>query len=330
MAATLQTSRRLQQQVIDMYEAHPFPAYSDKFRKASEEMHLKMRLLGLSQEDYQGKRILDCGCGTGEFTCWYANQGNQVTAVDLSKASLSHAQRYAESYGLDQDINFHRMSVLELGLPDNTYDIVYSYGVLHHTPDPYQGFQEMVRVCKPGGVVIVSVYSLYSRYIHRLRQRLLGRLAGDDIEKRCHWGKLLFPLTARKLKLRAHDSSDAVLYDQFSQPHESLHTVPEVLGWMDEHAIQYLGGFGPLRIRDHLYAACLPEYEDFETTFDGYLLSRVASRALKRAAKTCRWDPNQHRTFPRPSKASQQLVQTAWFFLGLRFSCFSIAGRKPD
>ena len=250
-----------------MYERHPFPAYKDKFRKASEEMRLKMRLLGLSEAEYTNKKILDCGCGTGEFTCWYAALGNQMTAIDLSRPSIEHAKNYALSYDLAERIDFRYQSVLELDLPPDSFDIVYSYGVLHHTPDPYRGYRNMVRVCKPGGVVIVSVYSLYSRYLLRLKQRLIGWIAGDDMEKRCKWGKRLFPLTARKLKLRAHDDSDAVLYDQFAVPHESPHTVGEILGWLRDNDLEYIGAFGPLRIRDHIYAAALPEYEKLETTF---------------------------------------------------------------
>lgn len=324
-----QAAERIQQQVVAMYERHPFPSYSDKFRKASEELFLKMRLLGLSEEDYKDKKILDCGCGTGEFTCWYASQGNDVTAIDLCGPSQEQAKQYASSYQLDDRIDFRQMSVLELDLPDNSFDIVYSYGVLHHTPDPYRGFQNMVRVCKPGGLVIVSVYNLYSRRIHRMKQGLINMLAGDDIEKRCQWGKRLFPLTARKLKRRAHDDSDAVLYDQFSIPHESLHTAGEVLGWLDKLGLQYQGAFGPLRLRDYLYAASLPEYKRLETTFDGYPLSRAASCLLKLASRACGYQPEEHRTFPRPSILSRFMVQSVWFALGLRFSCFSIAARKP-
>ncbi|OFX13828.1 MAG: hypothetical protein A2Z18_02395 [Armatimonadetes bacterium RBG_16_58_9] len=186
----------------------------------------------------------------------------------------------------------------------------------------------MVRVCKPGGVVIVSVYSRYCRCIHRWKQRLINWLAGSDIEQRYRWGKRLFPITARQLKLRAHDKSDAVLYDQFSQPHESVHTVGEILNWYDQADLAYLGAFGPLRIRDYVYTACLPEYKRIETTFAGYPVARLASSVLKGLAKICAVKPRQSQTFPRPSKLSEILVQVGWFFMGLRFSCFSIAGRK--
>jgi ubiquinone/menaquinone biosynthesis C-methylase UbiE len=328
MTLTQEQALQIEQQVVAMYERHPFPAYADKFRKAAEEMYLKMRLLGVAAEEYTGKTILDCGCGTGEFTCWYAARGNRMTAIDLSRPSLEHAKAYARQYELDSLIDFQHGSVLEMDFPNNSFDMVYSYGVLHHTPDPYRGFQNMVRVCKPGGIVIVSVYSRYSRYILRQKQRLIGLLAGDDIEKRCQWGKRLFPITARKLKLRAHDESDSVLYDQFAIPHESLHTVGEILGWLSDNDLDYLGAFGPLRLRDHIYAAALPEYERFETTFDGYPLARVASRCLKGLAHALRYRPEDLRRFPSPSVLSRFMVQAAWFALGLRFSCFSIAGRK--
>lgn len=318
----------IQRQVVAMYEAHPFPSYTDKFRKASEEMFLKMRLLGIAKSEYRNKKILDCGCGTGEFTCWYAARGNHVTAVDLSGPSIEHAKAYAASYDLSDRIEFIQQSVLELDFSDDSFDIVYSYGVLHHTPDPYRGFQNMVRICKPGGIVIVSVYSLYSRFIHRMKQRLINHIAGDDVERRLKWGKRFFPLTARKLKLRAHDDSDAILYDQFSIPHESLHTVGEILGWFDREGLEYLGAFGPLRIRDYLYAACLPEYERLERTFDGYVLPRIASKGLKAMSRMLGYQPHDPRPFERPSPLSRFLVQVGWFFLGLRFSCFSIAGRK--
>ncbi len=319
----------IERQVVAMYERHPFPAYTDKFRKAAEEMDLKMRLLGVSETEYTGKRVLDCGCGTGEFTCWYASRSNQVTAIDLSAPSIEQARKYAARYGLDQNITFLKRSILEPDLPEDSFDLVYSFGVLHHTPDPVRGFQNMVRLCKPGGVVVVSVYNRYARLLLREKQRLLRWISGDDIEKRYRWGKRLFPITARKLLLRAHDESEAVLYDQFSMPHESLHTVGEILGWLDREGLEYLGAFGPLRVRDHLYAACLPEYERIETTFAGYPLARLASQGIKGAARLMRQRPSPGHTFPRPRASSRFLVQLAWFFLGLRFSCFSIAARKP-
>ena len=71
--------------------------------------------------------------------------------------------------------------------------------------------------------------------------------------------------------------------------------------------LDYIGAFGPLRIRDYIYAACLPEYEKLETTFSGSLLARVASRVLKKLASFCAYKSDKYQTFPRPSKFSQMV-----------------------
>jgi len=82
--------------------------------------------------------------------------GAQVTGVDLSSASLEQAKRRCEIAGYEPDL---RLSDAEhLPFPDNTFDVVYSYGVMHHSPDTARCIREAWRVLKPGGALRIMIY----------------------------------------------------------------------------------------------------------------------------------------------------------------------------
>jgi SAM-dependent methyltransferase len=199
-------------------------------------------------------------------------------------------------------------------LPDNRFDYSYSVGVLHHTGDPLRGFQEMVRVTKPGGVVIVSLYNRYSRFLLNVRQKVCKLLGGDDIEARVRWGQRLFPFATRRLNRRYHGLNyKAVLYDSYGCPHETLHSAGEVLRWFDKSGVRYIGSFAPLRVQDYLYLFSLPEY-------------RLAGDGLAKLTGQARWMETNE--FPRPSWLNALLCQLMWVPFGLRISCFTLAGRK--
>ena len=87
--------QKIQQTVVGMYSEHPWPLH----RNTDEEMGWRLKCLGVVPEDYQGKRVLDMGCGTGEYALWYAMHGaGEVVGVDLSEGSLAVArERQAES-----------------------------------------------------------------------------------------------------------------------------------------------------------------------------------------------------------------------------------------
>jgi 2-polyprenyl-3-methyl-5-hydroxy-6-metoxy-1,4-benzoquinol methylase len=108
---------------------------------------------------WRGKRVLEVGCGIGTDTINFARAGAQVTAVDLSDRSLEIARRRAEVYGLP-NIRFVQANVEELGtvLPERDYDLVYSFGVIHHTPHPDVALGQLVAHLKPGGTLKIMVY----------------------------------------------------------------------------------------------------------------------------------------------------------------------------
>jgi ubiquinone/menaquinone biosynthesis C-methylase UbiE len=113
---------------------------------------------------WRGKKVLEIGCGIGTDTVNFARHGAMVTAVDLSPQSLELARRRTEVFGLQQNVRFYSGSAEELTsfVPVETYDLIYSFGVIHHTPHPERVLQEMKRYAQPGTTIKIMVYHRHS------------------------------------------------------------------------------------------------------------------------------------------------------------------------
>jgi 2-polyprenyl-3-methyl-5-hydroxy-6-metoxy-1,4-benzoquinol methylase len=109
---------------------------------------------------WEGKKVLEIGCGIGTDTVNFARHGAQVTAVDLSGKSLELARRRAEVYGLEDRVRFYQGSAEELStfVPVEPYDLVYSFGVIHHTPHPERVIEQIKSYATPGTTIKMMVY----------------------------------------------------------------------------------------------------------------------------------------------------------------------------
>ncbi|MEM6392546.1 MAG: class I SAM-dependent methyltransferase [Planctomycetota bacterium] len=121
---------------------------------------------------WAGKRVLEVGCGIGTDTMSFAQAGADVTAVDLSEASIELAQRRASVYGMSDRVRFVQGDAEGLSdlVGDDGFDLVYSFGVIHHTPNPRAVLAQARRIIRPGGTLKVMVY-------HRYATKVLGILA---------------------------------------------------------------------------------------------------------------------------------------------------------
>jgi ubiquinone/menaquinone biosynthesis C-methylase UbiE len=115
-------------------------------------------------ERWKGKKVLEIGCGIGTDTINFARHGAQVTAVDLSEKSIEIARQRARVFGLEDKIRFYHGDAERLSefLPQESYDLVYSFGVIHHTPHPDNVLAQITRYVKPGGAVKIMVYYRWS------------------------------------------------------------------------------------------------------------------------------------------------------------------------
>jgi 2-polyprenyl-3-methyl-5-hydroxy-6-metoxy-1,4-benzoquinol methylase len=125
-------------------------------------------------ERWRGKKVLEIGCGIGTDTINFARHGAEVTSVDVSEKSLEIAQQRVKVYGLEKQVRFFSGNAEELTsfVPVEAYDLIYSFGVIHHTPHPERVLEQLRQYAKPGTAVKVMVY-------HRRSHKVLWILLSE-------------------------------------------------------------------------------------------------------------------------------------------------------
>src|SRR5436853_917750 len=149
----------------------------------------------------RGLRVLEIGCGLGTDGAQFARAGAIYTGVDLTVAAVELAQTNFSSRGLQGE--FRVADAEKLDFPDESFDVVYSHGVLHHTPDIRAAVHEIHRVLKPHGRAVVMLYHRGS-YNYRIGIRVLRR-AGARLLKSESGLRIVHRLTAEPIdSLREH------------------------------------------------------------------------------------------------------------------------------
>jgi ubiquinone/menaquinone biosynthesis C-methylase UbiE len=128
-----------------------------------------------------GMDLADFGCGTGDDARRMADRvapGGTVTGFDISEAMLEQAR---ERHGLAPGLDFVRIASDGLDAPSNHFDGVRADRVLIHTPDPAQALQELIRVTKPGGRIVISEPDMPGCWVasddYALSDRIMGQIA---------------------------------------------------------------------------------------------------------------------------------------------------------
>ncbi|MGZ5146197.1 MAG: class I SAM-dependent methyltransferase [Burkholderiales bacterium] len=111
----------------------------------------------LPLESLHGRRILDIGCGRGDFSCWLARQLNgsaHLVAADFSSTAVSMAREYARSEALA--VEWQVMDIQNIGYADASFDVIFSFETIEHVPYPGRAVRELARVLKPGGTLFLT------------------------------------------------------------------------------------------------------------------------------------------------------------------------------
>src|SRR5258706_3446553 len=154
--------------------------------------------------DFAGARglsVLEIGCGLGTDGAQFAKAGAHYTGVDLTEAAIELARKRFEIGGLPGE--FRVADAENLDFADESFDRIYSHGVLHHTPDTARAVAEIHRLLKPGGRAMVMLYHRGS-YNYRVGIRILRR-AGARLLKSEVGIRIIHQMTGEPVKsLREH------------------------------------------------------------------------------------------------------------------------------
>ncbi len=149
----------------------------------------------------RGLKILEIGCGLGTDGAQFAEAGADYTGVDLTDAAVELARKRFELFDLPGE--FRTADAENLDFADESFDLVYTHGVLHHTPDTQKAIQEIHRVLRPGGHAVVMLYHRDS-YNYRVNISVLRR-AGAQLLRWNAGVKLINKITGEPLvTLRQH------------------------------------------------------------------------------------------------------------------------------
>jgi len=221
--------------------------------KLEERVKLFYRYTNMTPEEAHGLRMLDAGCGNGTLSAELALHGLNVVALDLSDGALRayHYQLFESRVTEDaaERLNYVQGDLQHPPFQDGQFDLIYSDGVLHHTPDTKCTFMAIATKVKPGGRFFVWLYRRDTRGMQTLKKALVktvrvatGWMSYSSRLSLCYAGAFVLLLGLRLLRLFGYRGRPVIplrqkainLFDTITPTYNHEHTPAEAAVWFDE------------------------------------------------------------------------------------------------
>jgi SAM-dependent methyltransferase/tetratricopeptide (TPR) repeat protein len=236
--------------VQEMYEESPFPRWHQPILGTPLSVPVRLRT-ALPMQTIPASRIarpdvLVAGCGTGLHAILAATSylDAKVLAIDLSRTSLAYAKRKADEIGI-ANVDFAQADILKIGEIDRRFDVIESFGVLHHLRDPAAGLAQLVKLLRPDGYMMLGLYSEVGRRDVVAARELIAKHgysdSPDDVRRFRHDVLRLAPDLAMRLMQSSafHTLSD--LRDLVFHRQEHRYTPAQLRQLVDEAGLEFLG-----------------------------------------------------------------------------------------
>jgi SAM-dependent methyltransferase len=218
--------------VKDFYEETPFPNYDDVDSRETLRQKARLGVFAriLDEQIPPDALVLEVGSGTGQLTNFLGmDWRRRAIGADLCMNSLKLAKDFRDRFGI-LNADFLQMNLFQPPFANASMDVVISNGVLHHTADPEGGFRAILAKLKPGGYIIIGLYNWLGRLPTLWRRRLI-EVFGDRMA--------VFDHRLRGDRLNTGRWA-AWFRDQYRHPHESKHSMDEVLEWFKRNRVEFL------------------------------------------------------------------------------------------
>lgn len=224
--------------VQTFYNKTPFPDYELSRFNSKEDLKLSAYLFAkiLDRSIPADATVIDVGTGTGQLSAFLSLRRKNVWGIDFSDSSLSKAKSLKEKLKLDS-WNLRKVDILDPAQIDkigHKFDYVLCMGVLHHTGNAYGGFKNILRLLKPGGYVAVGLYNSFGRIPLKIRMLLAKTIFKNNDRVKDWFIRMQIGDVQDKERARGWWN------DQYEHPHETTHTIGEVMRWFRKNNIEFI------------------------------------------------------------------------------------------
>lgn len=234
--------------VQEFYNKTPFPDYDLSRFNSKEDLRLSAYRFAslLDRSIPTSASVIDVGTGTGQLSALLSLRRTGVWGIDFSDSSLHKAHALKEKLQLNSLTlkKVDLMDPLEVSNLRMTFDYVLCLGVLHHTADAYRGFQNILPLLKQGGYIAVGLYNRFGRIPLQVR-KILARTLFKNNNKVKDWF-----IRIQIGEIEDTERARGWWNDQYIHPHETTHTVGEILQWFKRNEIEYYGAVPSLTLLD--------------------------------------------------------------------------------
>lgn len=229
---------KIGEKVQSFYNRTPFPDYELNRFNTKEILKLSAYPFAkiLDRSIPEDASVIDVGTGTGQLSAYLSLRRKNVWGIDFSKSSLSKAEELKQKLGLES-LHLKNVDILDSQAIENIgmkFDYVLSLGILHHTGNAYKGFKNILNLAKSRGYVAIGLYNKYGRMPLKVRILLTKTIFKNNQKIKDYFIKMQIE------NIEDVERARGWWNDQYLHPHETSHTVGEVLEWFKKNNIEYL------------------------------------------------------------------------------------------
>jgi len=188
-------------------------------------------------------RILDAGCGTGVCSIALSERGERVVSLDISRNSI-HTAKFLANKLERENIDFVQGDLLDLPIKDRYFNLVFSWGAIHHTKNPERALKELVRVMSDDGTLVLAIYrrtrlTFFHEFIRKLCLNMPHRFHNIFVKSIARFIGLLSRFMTLKAIRDDNPCIESKIIDWYFVPEKHFFTINEMKELFDKYNLEF-------------------------------------------------------------------------------------------